>query len=133
MEHRRPVRVADLIKQEISDIIRKEMRDPRIGFMTITGVDISMDLRHAKVFYSVLGSEDDQLRCQRSLDHAAGFLRSQLGRRIRIRHIPELLFRFDESFERAQRIAEVMKQIEPVILVRDEGTAHEDSPTTEDS
>lgn len=132
MEHRRPVRVADLIKQEISDIIRNEMRDPRIGFMTITGVDLSMDLRHAKVYYSVLGAEEDQLRCQRSLDHAAGFLRSQLGRRIRIRHIPELLFRYDESFERAQRIAEVMKQIEPPIG-SDDGTAQGETHTAEDS
>lgn len=113
MTHRRPVRLADQIRQEISDIIRSEMKDPRIGFLTITVVDLSIDLRHAKIFFSVLGSEAEKRRSLDSMQKAAGFIRSQLGRRLRIRHIPELLFRYDDSFDHAQRIAEVMKQIEP--------------------
>jgi ribosome-binding factor A len=113
MPHRRSIRVADQLKKEISDIVLNEMKDPRIGFLTITLVDLSADLRHAKVYFSVLGSKKDQNRCRESLEHAAGFIRSQLGRRIRIRHIPELLFRYDDSYDHAQRIAEVMKQIEP--------------------
>ncbi|MBM3262051.1 MAG: 30S ribosome-binding factor RbfA [candidate division Zixibacteria bacterium] len=113
MPHRRPVRVADQIKEEISDILRTEMKDPRLGFLTITAVDISTDLRHAKVFFSVLGTDKEKEQCRTTLEKAAGFVRSQLGRRVRMRHIPELLFRYDDSYAYAQRIAEVMKKIEP--------------------
>lgn len=112
MAHRRTERVADLVKQEVSQIIQQEMKDPRIGFVTVTSVEVSVDLRHARVYCSVLGSQADQKASLEGLERAKGFIRSQLGRRIKLRHIPELLFRYDESFDYAQRISNVMRSIE---------------------
>lgn len=113
MSHRRSVRVADLLKQEVSDIIQHGIKDPRIGFVTVISVDLSQDLRHAKFYISVMGTDEERKNCLQGLESAKGFVRSQLGQRLRLRHIPELLFRHDESSVYAARIAEVMKQIEP--------------------
>ncbi len=113
MAHRRMARVADLVKQEVSQIIQHEMKDPRIGFVTVTSVEVSIDLRHARVYFSVLGSQADQDASLEGLERAKGYIRTQLGRRITLRHIPELLFRYDESFDYAQRISNVMRSIEP--------------------
>lgn len=130
--HRRSMRVGDLLKQEVSDIIRNEMKDPRIGFVTVTAVDVTDDLRYARVFVSILGDEETRTRSLQGLDSATGFVRSQIGRRVRLRHIPEFSFRFDHSCLYAARIAEVMKTIQP-----DGGApaAHdgEDSPHTSPS
>lgn len=112
MAHRRTARVADLVKQEVSQIIQHEMKDPRIGFVTVTSVEVSIDLRHARVYFSVLGSKADQKASLEGLERARGYIRTQLGRRIKLRHVPELLFRFDESFDYAQRISNVMRSIE---------------------
>lgn len=112
MSQRRSARVADLIMQEISSIIQNEVKDPGIGFITITSVDISLDLRHAKIYFSRLGSEDEVEKSLSSLQRATGFIRSSLGKKIRLRHIPELLFRYDESFEYAQRISNVINHID---------------------
>ena len=132
MASRRVERVSDLIKQEISNIIRNDLKDPRVGFITVTSVDLSQDLRHAKVFISVMGTEDERLKSMEGLERAAGFIRSSLGNKIRIRHIPELLFRHDESYEYAARIAEVMKQIEPEIK-SEKQQADTDQPSVEDA
>lgn len=112
MAHRRTARVADLVKQEVSQIIQHEMKDPRIGFVTVTSVEVSIDLRHARIYFSVLGSKADLEASLEGLERARGYIRTQLGRRIKLRHIPELLFRYDESFDYAQRISNVMKGIE---------------------
>ena len=112
MAHRRTERVADLVKQEVSQIIQQEMKAPRIRLGTVTTVEVSVDLRHARVYFSVLGSQADQKASLEGLERAKGFIRSQLGRRIKLRHIPELLFRYDESFDYAQRISNVMRSIE---------------------
>lgn len=128
MSQRRSARVADLIKQEISDIIQHEMKDPGLGFVTVTSVDISLDLRHAKVYFSTLGSPEEKDSSIKSLERATGFLRSSLGKRIRLRHIPELLFRYDESFAYAQRISDVINNIEP----DNEETEKLQGPTTYD-
>jgi len=111
MPHRRTARVADLIKQEVSQIIQLEMKDPRIGFVTVTTVEVSVDLRHARVFFSVLGSHDNKDSSLAGLESAKGYIRTQLGRRIKLRHIPELLFRYDDSFDYAQRISNAMRDI----------------------
>ena len=113
MASRRVERVSDLIKQQVSNIISNDLKDPRVGFVTVTSVDLSRDLRHAKVYISVMGSDEDRERTMEALNRASGFMRTSLGNRIRIRHIPELLFRYDDSYEYAARIAVVMKQIEP--------------------
>ena len=114
MASRRVERVSDLIKQQVSNIISNDLKDPRVGFVTVTSVDLSRDLRHAKVYISVMGSDEDRERTMEALNRASGFMRTSLGNRIRIRHIPELLFRYDDSYEYAARIAVVMKEIEPV-------------------
>ena len=112
MASRRVERVSDLIKQQVSNIIKNDLKDPRVGFVTVTSVDVSRDLRHAKVFISVMGSDEDRSKSMEGLGRATGFIRSRLGNKIRIRHIPELIFRHDDSYEYAARIAVVMKQIE---------------------
>tara|TARA_B100000029_G_scaffold516253_1_gene627999 strand:+ start:7517 stop:7915 length:399 start_codon:yes stop_codon:yes gene_type:complete len=112
MGHHRSARVADLIKKEVSEIIQHELKDPRIGFVTVTLVDVSIDLRHAQVYFSVLGTELDQEKSLKSLQKATGFIRTKLGPRIKLRHIPELLFRYDESFDYAQRISNVINSLE---------------------
>ena len=101
-----------MVKQEVSQIIQHEMKDPRIGFVTVTSVEVSIDLRHARIYFSVLGSKADLEASLEGLERARGYIRTQLGRRIKLRHIPELLFRYDESFDYAQRISNVMKGIE---------------------
>ena len=78
----------------------------------MTSVEVSVDLRHARVYFSVLGSAADQKASLEGLERAKGYIRTQLGRRIKLRHIPELLFRYDESFDYAQRISNVMRSIE---------------------
>ena len=112
MSNRRTARVADLVKEEVSKIIQHEVKDPRVGFVTVTSVEVSIDLRHARVYFSLLGSSVDRLASLEALDRAKGYIRSQLGKRIKLRHVPELLFRYDESFDYAQRISTVMRSIE---------------------
>ncbi|MGE5484251.1 MAG: 30S ribosome-binding factor RbfA [Ignavibacteriales bacterium] len=105
-------RVAEAIKEEISDIIHHEIKDPRVGFASITSVEVSRDLRHAKVFVSVLGGESEKTETIKGLESASGFIRSELGRRVRLHHTPEILFRLDESIERAARIARIIHEQE---------------------
>jgi ribosome-binding factor A len=104
-------RVADRIQIELSDIIQTEMKDPRHGFMTLTRVEVAEDLRSARVFVSTL--EDDKLDATlETLDRAKGFLRTELGKRIRLRHTPELHFRPDRSAVEAVRIAKLLRDLE---------------------
>lgn len=134
MSQRRAMRVADLLKQEVSDIIRNEMKDPRIGFVTVTAVEVTDDLRYARVFVSILGDEEARQRSLQGLESATGFIRSQIGRRVRLRHIPEFSFRFDSSLIYAARIAEVMKTIQPIDPAPPDGEdSHQASPSVEDA
>ncbi len=105
-------RVGEAIKEEISDIIRNELKDPRVGFASITRVEVSRDLRHAKVFVSVFGDEAQKAETIRGLESAAGFIRSEIGKRIRLHHTPEIVFRLDESIEHAVRIAKILRDEE---------------------
>ena len=111
MVKERDRRLGELLKEEISDIIRREVRDPRIGsFVSITEVDVSGDLRHAKVFVSVMGSEQEKQDTMDGLEEATGFIRSLVGERITIYHIPELKFRYDDSIEHGIHISEIIKK-----------------------
>jgi ribosome-binding factor A len=105
----RPQKLADLIQRELSDLIAHEMRDPRVGMLTITSVDVSPDLSHAKVFFTLLEQAklEDTLR---GLKRSAGFLRSQLARRIKLYTTPELRFEYDESVERGDRLSRLIAQ-----------------------
>ncbi len=90
-------RVAEQFKQEIANILLRELKDPRLGFMTITRVELSRDLSHAKVFYSCLGGENDREKSQEALDCSVGFIRSLVKKRFRLKVIPEFVFHYDPS------------------------------------
>jgi ribosome-binding factor A len=104
-------RVQELLVQEISSIIRRDLKDPRIGFVTITDAEITPDLRHAKVFYSVLGKPEERAETGKALARAAGFIRSEFARRAQMRYVPDLRFEYDPSVERGARISQLLAQV----------------------
>lgn len=108
----RTERVSDLIRAEVARLITSELRDPRVGFITVTGAEISADLRAARVFVSVLGDERAKIASLDALNHAAGFFRRTLFRNLRLRHAPEVTFVFDESIERGDRIDRVLRSLQ---------------------
>ena len=105
-------RVRELLKQEVDDIIRNRLKDPRVsGFITVTDVEVSRDLRHAKVFVSVLGPPEKQSEVIEGLTNASGFVRSELGRRLRMKFIPEVVFELDHTLEEADRVLRLIDQV----------------------
>ena len=103
----RPEKLGDLIQRELSDLLHRELRDPRVGMVTITAVDVSPDLSHAKVLFTVF--EKDRLEdTLAGLTRSSGFLRSQLARRIKLYTTPELRFVYDESVERGDRLSRLI-------------------------
>ncbi len=109
--HRRE-RVADEIQKRISDLIRTEIKDPRIGFVTVTGVQVSPDTRAAHIFVSIMGTAEEQKETLKTLKRAAGFLRKELGRYLTIRNTPELWFELDESLERGDRVLRLLREVD---------------------
>lgn len=108
---RRTQQVGEFLREEVDDIIRREVDDPRIGFFSITRVEVPPDLRSARVFISVLGTDEERTATLAALRSAAGFIRRHLKPRLRMRQIPELEFRDDRSMEHAERIGQVLRQI----------------------
>jgi len=108
----RPRKVADLIQRELSELLRREVRDPRVGMVTLTSVDVSPDLSHAKVFFTILEKEKLAVTTK-ALQRAAGFLRSQLAHRMKMYTTPELRFAYDESVERGDRISRLIDSVVP--------------------
>lgn len=106
----RQARIADQIQRELAEVIRLELRDPRVGMVTLTGVELSRDQSHAKVFFTLLGSPSDAERAREGLDRAAGFLRTQLAHRLTTRTVPGLSFVYDESVERGVRLARLIDE-----------------------
>lgn len=111
MSASRAERLAEVIRTEASEIIQRELRDPRIGFLSITDVEVSADLRHARIFVSVLGDADAKRRTMAALAHARGRVRSMLGGRLALRFVPEIAFRLDESIERGARVATLLRRV----------------------
>ena len=112
-EGKRSERVADLIRKEISEmILLKTVKDPRIGFLTITRVLVSDDCRMAKVYFSVVGTDEERDRAIEGLKSAKGYVRKELGRRIGLRYTPDLVFQFDPSIEYAIHIDQVIHQLQ---------------------
>lgn len=107
----RAQRLAEVIRGEASEIIQREMRDPRIGFLSITEVVVSADLRHARIYVSVLGDGAAKQRTMEGLERARGHIRSELGHRLALRHVPDILFRLDESIERGTRVVSLMRAV----------------------
>ena len=105
----RPERVGELIRQAVAEFLTGGVRDPRVGFVTVTGVDVSADLSHATVRVSVMGTEEEKARSLEGLSSAARFLRASLARDLRLRTSPELHFQLDRGIEHAQRIEQVLK------------------------
>lgn len=101
-------RIAEQIQRELSDIIRLELKDPRVGMVTITDVEVSHDHAHAKVFFTLLGDAQKIKETAAGLQHAAGFLRSELAHRIKLRTVPQLQFKYDESIERGVRLSRLI-------------------------
>src|SRR3954469_464107 len=111
-EHRRSDRVAEAIREEVATFLAEDAKDPRItGMVTVTGVEITRDLRHAKVFVSVMGSDAERASTFEGLASAASFLRSRVGRALRLRLAPEIAFRQDESVAHAARIEDLLAKI----------------------
>jgi ribosome-binding factor A len=104
-------KVGDLIRTELADIILRKLKDPRVGFVTITHVEVSPDLRHARVLISVLGSDEQKKDTMKGLKSAAPFMRVELGKRMKLRVTPELAFTFDESIERGAHMLELLESI----------------------
>ena len=101
-------RIAEQVQRELSDIIRVELKDPRVGMITITDVEMSPDNAHAKVFFTVLGQQPRIDEAAAGLQHAAGYLRSELAQRIKIRVVPQLHFEYDASVERGIRLSQLI-------------------------
>ena len=104
-------RVEEAIRKEVSLIIHDELKDPRIGFVTIIRVELSQDLRNARIFYSVLGKEEEHKKTKLALDSALGYIRSLVAQRINMRFATELMFQEDHSTEYSVRIEEVLNKI----------------------
>jgi ribosome-binding factor A len=116
----RQERVQEQLVHEISEIIHRELRDPRLGFVTLTGAEITRDLRHAKIYISVLGDEEARKQCLKALNNATGLLRGEFARRAHLRIAPELEFRFDHGIERGQRIFDLLHSVEDDLKPRPE-------------
>ena len=108
----RQEKLGELIAVEVSDLLRTRVKDPRVGFASVTHVEVSGDFRHAKIFVSVMGNEEEQQETMKALRHASGFLRHELASRLTLRYMPELDFRLDKSIEKGAHILDLIHQIE---------------------
>ena len=107
----RPDRVGDQIRSELAQLIAREVHDPGVGFLTLTRVKVTPDLQLARVYYTSLGDENAQRETARALRRAGPFLRRQLGRRVRLRRIPDLEFFYDESIAQNDRIEQILQEL----------------------
>ena len=111
MTSNRPAKLAGTLKKRISRIIQTELRDPRIGFVTITNVDVTPDLRYVRVYFSVFGDEKAKKSAMIGLARAAGYIRQLIAKDIQLRFAPDIVFKYDETFEQQQRIGELLERI----------------------
>lgn len=111
MSKLRANRVAEQMKKELGDILTRKIKDPRIGFVTITDVEVTGDLQQAKIFISVLGDDSEKQETLAGLSKAKGFIRSEIGSRIRLRKTPEIFFAFDEALEYGNRIETILHEL----------------------
>ena len=111
MEGKRSERVADLVRKEISEMLVRTIKDPRIGFVTITRVTVTEDCRLAKIHFSVVGTLAERERSMKGLNSAKGYIRKELGHRMKLKYTPEILFQFDPSIEYAIHMGELMHHL----------------------
>lgn len=122
-EFSRSQRVVEQIRRELAELIRLEVKDPRVGFITLTDVEITPDYAHAKVFFTSMRGEEGLDEILVGLRRASGFLRRELGKRVRIHTLPELHFQYDSSVERGSRMSQLIDQV-----VREDDARHKDDP-----
>ena len=108
---KRAIRVGDQLLKEIALLLMNKVRDPRVTGTTLTGIDLSNDLKHAKVYYSVLGSKKDVVRAQAGLDSAKGFIKRQIGLGMNLKYVPDLTFKHDSSLERGNSMEKVFDKL----------------------
>lgn len=111
MEYQRSHRIGEQIHKEISALLLKGLKDPRIGFVTITGVEVTPDLHLAKVYFTVMGDEAARKDTEKGLKSSVPYIRHELGRRLRMRYVPDLLFQYDSSLEYGNRIESLIREI----------------------
>ncbi|BDV43174.1 ribosome-binding factor A [Geotalea uraniireducens] len=109
--YKRSDKVAEAIHELVSGLLIKGLKDPRIGFVTITGVKLTDDLHLATIYYTVIGSETEQKSTQDGLTRAAGFVRKEIGKALRMKYVPDILFKYDESVDYGNRIERLLKEI----------------------
>jgi len=106
---RRAERLTEEIREQVARMIASDLKDPRLGFVTVTRVELAHDLGHARIHVGVLGSEAEREKSLRALQQASGFVRRELGRRLRIRHTPEVEFRYDKGLDATDRVAQLLE------------------------
>ncbi|RPF55951.1 30S ribosome-binding factor RbfA [Aquisalibacillus elongatus] len=111
MSNIRSNRVAEQMKKELGDILSRKIKDPRVGFVTVTDVQVSGDLQQAKVFISIFGDEEKKEETLIGLAKSKGFIRSEIGNRIRLRKVPELTFEIDETIEHGNKIERIIQDL----------------------
>ncbi|HEX9453916.1 MAG TPA: 30S ribosome-binding factor RbfA [Candidatus Binatia bacterium] len=111
MEYQRSDRVGDLILEVVAELLRKDIRDPRVQAVTLTAVKVSKDLRHARVYFNLLGGQTDCDDVLAGLKSATGFIRAKVGKQLKLRFVPELEFTYDDTEDEAQRIDKLLKQV----------------------
>jgi len=104
-------KVGELLKEEVSIILQREFKDPRLGFVTVTDAEVTADLRHAKVFVSVMGTPDDRRKSMKILKNAEAFVRQAFGKHVSMKTIPQISFVLDESADKSLRIMELLEQV----------------------
>jgi ribosome-binding factor A len=111
MEHKRTDRIADLILQELAEVLLRRVKDPRLSDITLTNVEVSADLRHAKIYYSLLGDDEKRSQAAVGLERAKGFVKRELGKRLQLRRIPDISFYFDASLEHGSHIDRLLAEL----------------------
>jgi len=106
-------RVGEEIKKELSILFQRGLKDPRIGFVTVTGVEVTSDLQLAKVYISIFGGEEERKATLEGLQKAKGYLRTEIGKRVKLRHVPDFVFKLDESIDYGSRIESILREISP--------------------
>lgn len=113
MNKTRMSRVGEEIKKELSILFQRGLKDPRIGFVTVTGVEVTSDLQLAKVYISIFGGEEERKATLEGLQKAKGYLRTEIGKRVKLRHVPDFVFKLDESIDYGSRIESILREISP--------------------
>jgi len=111
MEHKRADRIGDLMLKELAEVLLRRVKDPRLADITLTGVEVSADLRHAKVYYSLLGDDEKRNKAAEGLESAKGFVKRELGKRLTLRRIPDISFYFDASLEHGSHIDRLLAEL----------------------